>query len=80
MNQFRNRIRKLEDQSRLRGVQSLDALFRRATDLVKHAGLRFEDAADAIVRELDAVDLEPVIPEAVSRYGKEIVGYELVQR
>jgi hypothetical protein len=74
MNQFRNRIRKLEDQSMLRGVQSLDALLRRARDLVKHTGFRFEDAANEIVRELPAEDLERVIAEAVSRYGKDVVG------
>jgi hypothetical protein len=48
--------------------------------MVKHAGLRFEDAANEIVGELTAEDMERVITEAVSQYGKEIVGYELIQR
>ena len=47
---------------------------------MRHIGFRFEDAADEIVRELPAEDLERVIVEAVSRYGKEVVGYELVQQ
>ena len=64
----------------LHRVRSFDALFRRTTDLVRHTGFRFEDAADEIVRELPAEDLERVIAEAVSRYGKEVVGYELVQQ
>jgi hypothetical protein len=45
-----------------------------------YPALRLGDAADEIVGELTAEDLERVIAEAVSRYGKELVGYELVQR
>jgi hypothetical protein len=80
MMQIQGRIKRLEDQCVLLNRYSLDALFRRAAEMVRHTGIRFEEAADEIVRALDAVDLEQVIAEAVSRYGKEVVGYELAQR
>jgi hypothetical protein len=47
--------------------------------MVKHTGLRFEEAANEVVRDLTAQDLYAITFEAESRYGKEIVGNELTQ-
>ncbi len=80
MNQVASRLKKLEAQCLLRNGRSLDVLTRRAQEMVKHTGLKFEDAASEIVGELTAQDLERVIAEARSKYGKEIVGHEPVQQ
>ncbi len=78
MNQLQGRLRKLENQCALRNGHSLDALSRQAREVVKHAGLRFEDAANEIVKDLTAEELGSVVARAVSQYGEEILGYEQV--
>jgi hypothetical protein len=80
MTQVKSRLKKLEDQCVLRDHHSLDALFRQAEEMVKHTGIRFEDAANEIVKDLTAEDLGSIIAEAVSQYGKEIVCNEAVLR
>jgi hypothetical protein len=44
--------------------------------MVRYAGLIFEGAATETLGELGAASLDLVIAEAVSQYGKEIVGCE----
>jgi hypothetical protein len=78
MKQLQGRLRKLENQCALRNGHSLDTLLRQAQEIVKHTGLRFEDAANEIVKDLTAEDLGSIIAEAVSQYGKEIVCNEAV--
>ena len=79
MTQIQGRIKRLEDQCVLLNRHSLDALFRRAAEMVRHTGIRFEEAADEIVKELTAEDLGSIIAEAVSQYGREIVCNEQSQ-
>jgi hypothetical protein len=76
MKQLQGRLKKLEDQYALRNGCSLDTLSRKAREMVRYAGLIYEDAATETVGELDAASLDLVIAEAVSQYGKEIVGCE----
>ena len=71
MTQVKSRLKKLEDQCALRNGHSLDTIFRQAREIVKHTGLRFEDAADELVRDLTAQEL-------VSRY--ENLGHPLCGR
>jgi hypothetical protein len=63
----------------LRDRYSLDTLSRQAREMAKHTGLRFEDAPNELVRDLNKQELESIIAEAVSRYGKEIVCNEQSQ-
>ena len=76
MKQLQGRLRKLENQCASRNGHSLDTLSRKAREMARYAGLMFEDAATETVGELDAASLDLVIAEAVSQYGKEIVGCE----
>ncbi len=76
MKQLQGRLRKLENQCASLSGQSLETLSRRAREMVRYAGLNFEDAATETVVELDAASLDLVIAEALSQYGKEIVGCE----
>jgi hypothetical protein len=69
MTQIHSRIKKLEDQCLVRNCSSLDALSLQAQEMVKHTGLGFEDAANELIRDLTAQDLNSIIAEAVSRYG-----------
>ena len=80
MTQIQGRVKRLEDQCVLLNRHSLDALFRRAAEMVRHTGIRFEEAANEIVRELTAEELGSVVAQAVSQYGEETVGYELVRQ
>ena len=68
MKQLQGRLRKLEDQCAMRDGHSLDTLCAQAQAMVKHTGIRFEDAANEIVKDLNAEDLGSIIAEAVSRY------------
>jgi hypothetical protein len=43
--------------------------FRQAKEMVRHTGIRFEEAANEIVKDLTAEDLGSIIAEAVYRYG-----------
>jgi hypothetical protein len=78
MTQVKSRLKKLEDQCVLRDRHSLDTLCGKAREIVKHTGLRFEDAANEIVKDLTAEDLGSIIAEAVSQYGKSIICNEAV--
>jgi hypothetical protein len=69
MKQLQGRLRKLEDQCAMRDCHSLDTLYAQAQAMVKHTGIRFEEAANEIVKDLNAEDLGSIIAEAVSRYG-----------
>jgi hypothetical protein len=72
MTQVKSRLKKLEDQCVLRDRHSLDILCGKAQAMVKHTGLRCEDAANEIVKDFTPQDLKTIISEAESRYGREI--------
>jgi hypothetical protein len=68
MTQVKSRLKKLEDQCVLRNQPSLDTLCGKAQAMVKHTGLRFEDAANELVKDLTAQELGSIVADAVSRY------------
>ena len=71
-----SRMKKLEKQCEPLSRRSLDTLVQQAAHLVQRTGFRFEDAADELVRDLNKQELDSIIAEAVSRYGREIVSNE----
>jgi hypothetical protein len=72
MPQVQSRIKKLENQCKLLSRRSLDTLIRQAERMVLQAGVGFEDAANELVRDLTDQELNSIITEVESRYGKEI--------
>jgi hypothetical protein len=44
----------------------------------RHTGIKFEEAANELVRDLTPQDLKTIIFESESRYGKEVVCNEQV--
>jgi hypothetical protein len=68
-----SRMKKLESRCESLNRRSLDTLVQQVAHLVRNTGLRFEDAVDEVVRDLNKQELESIIAEAVSRYGREIV-------
>jgi hypothetical protein len=68
MTQVKSRLKKLEDQCAVRDQRSLDTLCGKAQEIAKHTGLRFEDAANELVKDLTAQELGSIVADAGSRY------------
>jgi hypothetical protein len=70
MTQVKSRLKRLEEQCLVRDHHSLDALFQQAEEMVTRNGIKFADAANELIRDLTRRDLDSIIAEAVSQYGK----------
>ncbi len=62
--------RNVDEASRVAGIGTRSLMrWLQMPEFHKHTGLMFEDAANELVKDLTAQDLNSMIAEAVSRYG-----------
>jgi hypothetical protein len=76
MSQLYRRIQRLETQIGLVSRGSLNALFQETERMVRNTSVSFEDAVMELVKGLDDQELNSIIGEVESRFGREIATHE----